>query len=474
MLSWGKDMGMDWSWLTDFEKIQKKAKAGKSAGKGGMLPDFTYIADLPAGRPVLGYPLRAGGFRLRYGRSRLSGFSAVGIHPATLQVLNDFIAVGTQLKTERPGKAASVTPCDSIEGPVVRLQDGSVLHLQDEAEAKRVAASVTDILFLGDMLISYGDFFDRGHPLIPAGYCEEWWFAELKGKAKQGDGLQAVAKALSCEERELRALGATIKNLDFNVSLALAASRWLGVLHPRMTHWWKLLDEPAWKALLEGLRKAKDAKEAINNEFSDIIVPYGSAFKAACEKARLPHKVQLNEFVIFSGADAAALRLLFLSPKGVLLDAQSLAQDPLAALSHTVQVRDKTGTFIGARMGRPEKAKMRRMTGSPHGLFPVGKEGGKMRSLQASLEKGAVTADFRAYLRDDGSASFFPGDGKPAMWCNTCGKVVLESCNLGCDLATHYRSSVPITEHFKQSLERLGMSSFPDLIKGVRGTMNAD
>src|SRR5690606_24903063 len=41
------------------------------------------------------------------------------------------------------------------------------------------------------------------------------------------------------------------------------------------------------------------------------------------------------------------------------------------------QIKDKAGTFIGARMGRPEKAKLRKLIGSPHVIFPVGAEGGR-------------------------------------------------------------------------------------------------
>ncbi len=48
-------------------------------------------------------------------------------------------------------------------------------------------------------------------------------------------------------------------------------------------------------------------------------------------------------------------------------------------------------------MGRPEKAKMRKLTGSPHVLFPVGKEGGKFRSFQAALEKGEINAQFKPF-----------------------------------------------------------------------------
>ncbi|MBA7697694.1 hypothetical protein ES703_106362 [subsurface metagenome] len=61
------------------------------------------------------------------------------------------------------------------------------------------------------------------------------------------------------------------------------------------------------------------------------------------------------------------------------------------------EIKDKAGDFIGTRMGRPEKAKLRKLTGSPNVLFPVGKEGGRLRSVQAACEEGEVRSAFPIY-----------------------------------------------------------------------------
>jgi len=57
-------------------------------------------------------------------------------------------------------------------------------------------------------------------------------------------------------------------------------------------------------------------------------------------------------------------------------------------------IKDKAGDFIGSRMGRPEKAKLRKLQGSPNVLFPVGKEGGRFRSINAACEVGKVKSTF--------------------------------------------------------------------------------
>src|SRR3989344_6648940 len=102
-------------------------------------------------------------------------------------ILNNYIAIGTQLKVERPGKATVLGSCDSIEGPVVKLKNGDVLILQDIEEAKKAAKDVDEILYLGDILIPYGDFLNRAHKLIPVGYCNEWWALESGVKAENLD-----------------------------------------------------------------------------------------------------------------------------------------------------------------------------------------------------------------------------------------------------------------------------------------------
>ena len=128
--------------LKEFLDIQKKAKAKQTTKTeetdSKLKPDTTFIKDIVAGRPVLTYPLRPGGFRLRYGRCRTSGFSADALHPATMQVLQGYIAIGTQFKVERPGKATVLASCDTIEGPIVKLTNGNVVKLETEEQAKKV------------------------------------------------------------------------------------------------------------------------------------------------------------------------------------------------------------------------------------------------------------------------------------------------------------------------------------------------
>ncbi|MFP4483390.1 MAG: hypothetical protein ACLFO1_00900 [Spirochaetaceae bacterium] len=76
-----------------------------------------FLQDLIAGRPVFSHPSEPGGFRLRYGRARNHGHATAGIHPATMHLVDDFLAAGTQAKTERPGKAAGDLRAEPLGAP---------------------------------------------------------------------------------------------------------------------------------------------------------------------------------------------------------------------------------------------------------------------------------------------------------------------------------------------------------------------
>ena len=130
-----------WEWLnkmgqkkTDDEGEKKKPKA-------------QFMEEIIVGRPVFGFPNAEGGFRLRYGRARTTGLAACGVHPATMITLNKFMNTGLQLRVELPGKSAAVCPVDSIEPPVVRLKNGSVIRVEDEAMAWETYDQVERILF---------------------------------------------------------------------------------------------------------------------------------------------------------------------------------------------------------------------------------------------------------------------------------------------------------------------------------------
>jgi len=456
---WYKDFNMNhWNFLEKFVKLQKKIRAKDRASEvdsSKIAPDYNFIKDLVAGRPVFTHPLAKGGFRLRYGRCRNSGFSAKAVHPITMLVLDNFLAYGTQLKIERPGKATVIASCDTIEGPIVKLKKGDVLFLEDASHAKEIIKEIDEILYLGDMLVNYGDFFDRAHVLVPPGYCEEWWMLEA-GSEERTVGVDEAIRL--CKE----------KNVP---------------LHPRYTFHWKDINQKQFVSLINWLRKGEITDKKIVVPFSyDINLQVSDEDpKRVLELLGVPHRVVAKESVIIEGEWAKAL--LF-SIGGNFAFSFDVAQyedilEVVNKLSGAV-IRDKSGTFIGARMGRPEKSKMRKMTGSPQVLFPVGTEGGRLRCFQSALDKGNITSDFPLRFcnkcNEERIYNLCEKCGERTekrYYCADCEKILKEPCKKESHRCRSYkRSSLAIKHYFEDALKIIGTNHYPELIKGVRGTSN--
>jgi DNA polymerase II large subunit len=458
--TWGKDFGLDhWLFLKDFLVIQKKSKSQSTTPlEQGISADHTFVKDLVAGRPVFTHPLRNGGFRLRYGKTRSSGLSAQAIHPATMVVVNNFLAIGTQLKVERPGKSTVLANCSNLEGPIVKLQNGDVLQLYDVETARRVFPDIVEVIYLGDLLISYGDFFNRGHPLVPAGYCEEWWSLELAHAVHGrplGDNKHLVTSLIQDPFSPLTAQDAVRLSTMYGIPL-----------HPRYTFHWTSITKEDISLLVDWIAQGSVQEQK-------IILPYRDGpEKRALELLGVPCSVVGTEYVVLRGDEAFIMQECFKS-----LD---LSKDsPLDVLNPSLSLRDKNGTFIGARMGRPEKAKMRKLTGSPQVLFPVGDEGGRLRSFQTALDKGLIHAQFPLrYCLSCKNETIYAScevcgkETQQQYYCYACKKTSTTLCH---DIAVPYtQRDIDIKHHFDACLKLLGMQHYPELIKGVRGTSNKD
>lgn len=494
---WGMEFSMEqWNFLEEFIKIQKKAKS-----KGGIeikkdaqkiTPDYTYITDLVAGRPVLGYPLRSGGFRLRYGRARTSGYSAQAVHPAMMHILDDYLAIGTQLKTERPGKGAAYTSVDTIEGPIVKLEDESVIKIETVAEAKIFTKKIKEILYLGDVLISYGDFFDRAHPLAPAGYCEEWWVKELEKATVALFGTIDTFKLSQLTEVPQTALDAILQqplkhfpSAEYAYNLAIKTKT---PLHPRYTHHWKSISKEEAINLLNWMREANIIRE--KNKIIKLTLPYNMQYKRTLELIGIPHITSLKQYVVLEEDSAIAL-LANLGIYNTFDIETSLSKlkntnaeiidgfEAIKIISETI-LRDKSGTFIGSRMGRPEKSKQREMTGRPNGIFPVGEEGGRLKSITEAVEKGTITSEFAIYHCNNCNAqTIYPKCEQcdqlteERYFCETCNSIIISSaCPKHGKAEKSKRLALQIKKYYLHALQKAQMSVPPDIIKGVKETMN--
>jgi DNA polymerase II large subunit len=489
---WGNDFGLErWNFLGEFVDLQKKIKAkGKSKKESKIGPDYTFIKDLPAGRPILTYPMAKGGFRLRYGRGRTTGYSSCAINPLTMHILNDYIATGTQLKTERPGKGCTVSPCDSIEGPIVKLTNGNVLRLEHKYQIKEIKNKIDKILFLGDILISYGDFFNRAHILAPPGYCEEWWAQELQKATVNLFGALDLDKLAELVNIPHESLDLLIKNplvTKISINAAISLSENLKIpLHPYYTYHFNSINYEELLYILNFLDSANILSDG--EDIEKIILKGDEKCKKILEKIGLPHLFINNEFIVIEKEHSKTfiLSLGVHSKEDIKQVKQKLEENknrPILEIINIIskfKIRDKSGLFIGARMGRPEKAKMRELTGSPQVLFPVGEEGGRLRSFQSALEVGTIRGDFPIYIctkcNKENISKICIDCGKQCKkmnHCKICGLIEKEECIHGKTYPFTTRD-IDIKLYFNDALKKLKIKNYPDLIKGVRGTANRD
>lgn len=454
-----------WDWLKRVRRVQEKKTVG-------------FMEDVIAGRPVFSFPSRSGGFRLRYGRARNTGLAAMGVHPVTMLVLQRFMAAGTQLRVEAPGKAGVVLPVDGIETPIVRLRDGSVVRVSSE-NFDSVKDQIDRVLFLGDLLVSFGDFLYNNKVLCPAGISEEWWIQELRRALEEhfnGD-LEAAASKLQLPASLLTCL--LNGGLDASVSGhdALRLSKSLRIpLHPRYTYFWGSLSLDELSQLRMWLLNCGVVTDSgVVHEISGTLEP---SSKKLLEKLCIPHSVQ-GEKVVVSGDDAEILAICL----GLDAGAKHLeSEDVYKAIKELsgLTIREKAPTFLGARMGRPEKAKRREMRPMVHSLFPVGLSGGSHRNLIDAMGKGSVSVDLVRrrcpVCRNLTFRLICPQCSVETVLerhCPQCKRAVREDVCPSCGGSTKgfERQTVDLKQLVNEACERLRLSQ-PDLIKGVKGLTN--
>jgi len=356
-----------WEWLEKLSEKKSDKEAGKKEKKVKIEPNRKYLSDVIAGRPVLSSPSKKGGFRLRYGRSRNTGLAALGIHPALMILTDNFLSVGIQIKTERPGKGAVVMPVSSIMPPLVRLKDGTVKFINDVNEAMEIRDNVEKILFLGDILISIGEFLENNHVILPSPYVEEWWISELKKNIGE--------KGWNDKDFDMSDL---IEKARKDAKFSIQLSEKLGIpIHPRFTYFWKNINGEELAYLIDFIQKSTN-----NNIQQD------SRIKEILEKLYIPHNIS-NGSIILDEEDYKALKILL---KDIKIENNDYVLDGLSILlKNNVNIRDTYTYFIGARIGRPEKAKPRMMKPPVNVLFPMGEIGTKSRSLIRASRKRSKT-----------------------------------------------------------------------------------
>lgn len=427
-------LGLDWDWLEEYSK-PKKDDSKEDAGDSDIVHEPKYIQDIIGGRPVLGYPSEKGGFRLRYGRSRNTGLATMGVHPATMALL-DFLAVGTQLKIEYPGKGNCVVPVDSIEGPTVKLKNGDVLILDTVKQAREVKKDVVEILFLGDMLVAFGEFLRNNQPLFPSGWCEEWWI-QLLMRSENFDSENTDLDLHKLEYEYLTAKEAFELSEKYDIPL-----------HPKYTYCYNDVTIKDLNSLIELIEQGKSTFSEDEGMKLDL-----SYQKRILEIIGVPHLVRDNKIIIDKDHSYSLIKTLTqkLPKKETTLEA-------LNEISK-IKIINKAPAYIGTRVGRPEKSKERLMRPAPHGLIPIGNNGGSRRLVATAAKKGNIKVDIsrrKCTNPDCGISSF-------GSLCPKCGSPT--------EMGNPSLKTIPLAAMLKKASDNVKVRRV-DEVKGVVGMIS--
>ncbi len=465
-----KPFGLEWEWLNNVIKVDVKKKEGEASRS-------VFLEELVAGRPILAYPNFVGGFRLRYGRSRLTGIASKGFNPATMIITMGFIATGTQLKMESPGKGCIAVPVDTIEGPFVKLRSGETMRINDAETAMRYKDDVVKVISIGDILITLGDFRKANSQLKPTSYVEEYWEQQLKAAGFDGQ----------------------IEHGSIGFDAAYELCMKYGVpMHPKFLYEFQAVGKAAIEELAMHIIRNSEISGASLGEVQGIYMQAHDGVRRSLELLNVPSKPDGDRIVVVGDYAKSLLASLGFVDKSGGIAANELvagkyemsAQNALSMLALVSPFKlPKRSTYIAARIGRPEKAKERLMKPAPHALFPIGSYGGRDRNVTYAYVMGSKK--FRADINVDMARYRCRGCNRviAGEYCYDCNRrAVIErtcpNCNavvdgLECprckkETVAYESRALDLSKLASDSMKRLGISRLPPVIKGVRGMTSRD
>ncbi len=391
-----------WDFIGQYLDAHKTTDT-KETGEKKVEPSYKYLKDLVAGRPIFGHPCEVGGFRLRYGRARTSGLASLAYSPASMYAMDEFMALGTQLKIERPGKACVVTPCDMLEGPHLLLKNGDLVYCQTKEEVIAVRDQIKEIVDNGEILIPFGEFCENNHVLVPCGYPIEWHREEILAKGELPDDWQDPTYERSKEMSK-----------QFGVAL-----------HPKFNLMWSDVNTD----------KLRELRSAIleNGTYSDnkLTIVTDASTKRTLEDLCAPHIFREGKATVSERYSLPMIECLGLRLKDgkIVSDTELEGNDSLTAVGKAAgyPVRARAMTRIGTRMGRPEKAKERELSPKLQSIFPLGQNTQPRKDIGCAVKTARANAsgfksDNAAYIEAEVSKRKCPECGTVTFrtWCRDC------------------------------------------------------
>jgi DNA polymerase II large subunit len=422
-------------------------------------PNEKYMRDSLAGRPIFAGPSTCGGFRLRYGRARTTGLAALAFNPITMFLLGEFLAVGTQMKIERPGKAGVATSCDQIEGPIVLLNNQNLVQINTLEQARNVKDDIIAFTDLGEILVPFGEFVENNHLLVPGAYDIQWWHLDLENQIKENNIDSSKQKSY---EKLIEQSPTSEQAFELSSELDIP-------LHPDYNLFWNDITMEQFGQLrehIENYGKYDDNRLEIpnNDNVKKTLVELGALHTFDSEQDKIVFSKYSLPLIRCFGLDEQLKSIvnyddiIKTTGNNVLRTIENLTG---------IKIHNRAPTRIGASMGRPEKAKERMMKPPVHALFPLGSAGGTQRLVKTAAENNKISVEVG--LRE----------------CTECGKLnIFSNCDCGghtiirknhgvpnLQMQEPVKQTIPIKQLLLNAQKRLEIPQLPHM-KGVIGLIS--
>ena len=459
-----------WDWLKDLEGgLQQDSEETRTK--------TSHFQDIISGRPVLSMPNIKGGFRLRYGRSYNTGLSAIGIHPVVPIILDHAIVVGTQAKLNIPGKAGIITFVSTIEPPTVLLTDGSFIKVTSSEIALKIRKKIDKIVHLGDVLINYGDFLENSTKLPTSGYVEEWWSQDLLIAIKEKyDNIQNCSDNININNKTLKQL-IEFPLISFpSIHDAIKLSTKLDIpLHPHYLYYW---NNVTISHILQ-LRKKINIKSYKRDNYI-LTLDIDNKIKDILENIGIPHRIE-NKSYIIEGKDAYTIFITLNLKSKKIINIKGKNVEELLSIISGLIIKNKKSIFVGIRMGRPEKASMRKMRPPVHVLFPIANNGGIRRDIIKASKNNSLKIEIiniicpKCKSSTLGRTCFKCGERTVILkTCPRCKRIIGEKVCKLCKISglPYISKNFNLKELLNSAIKKIGYLPKPPL-KGVKILMSS-
>ena len=271
-------------------------------------------------------------------------------------------------------------------------------------------------------------------------------------------------------------------------------------IHPKFLFFWNELSINSFILFLENLKKIeilqkendfifrilnddfKKKFELIGVEHRVVKIDFEKSFEnktSFIEIDNFNSKILLANIGIYDFYDVS-LNLIKKHLNKIIDFSKSFdGKTPCEILSNVceIEIRDKGGSYIGSRMGRPEKAKLRdgfKIDGKierPHGIFPIGDFGGRLRNIvDANQNENKIETLSKVYEDENGDFDIYRKNFSKNDFKKECyfekysGKKFLEKEE---NSVMYKKISINLNEKINEVREILSQTELSKLVKGV-------